>query len=309
MSSYNISKFPNDVAQLFNPNSPLKLRRPSDYPLPKRRTNPNITGLSQYLGKGIVKDYLTKFPKGSRNKHLELYSKAEKEYERKQLKLQDETLKWDPLNDPSIKNTDPYKTIFVGRLPYDTTEIELQKVFSQYGEVDRVRVVRDREGKSRGYAFVVFLDSGSARVCTREFGPHRGIEIKGRVCIVDIERGRTVRYFKPRRLGGGLGGRGYTRNQQDWSGHGYSADRAQWRDFDSMDTAYHTPRYGHPRGGRYSEYQYSNATNSLVSTAYEDGKYDTRGPTSIDTPVASYKSRTARTRETSEDTGKELPDY
>lgn len=35
--------------------------------------------------------------------------------------------------------------------------------------------------------------------------------IRGRKVIVDVERGRTVKGWRPRRLGGGLGGRGYTR--------------------------------------------------------------------------------------------------
>ena len=38
-----------------------------------------------------------------------------------------------------------------------------------------------------------------------------GIRIKDRRALVDVERGRTVKGWKPRRFGGGLGGRGYTK--------------------------------------------------------------------------------------------------
>src|SRR3954466_5415086 len=38
-----------------------------------------------------------------------------------------------------------------------------------------------------------------------------GIRIKDRRVLVDVERGRTTRGWKPRRFGGGLGGRGYTK--------------------------------------------------------------------------------------------------
>src|SRR5437667_1350263 len=38
-----------------------------------------------------------------------------------------------------------------------------------------------------------------------------GIRIKDRRIKVDVERGRTVKGWKPRRMGGGLGGRGYTK--------------------------------------------------------------------------------------------------
>jgi U1 small nuclear ribonucleoprotein len=36
------------------------------------------------------------------------------------------------------------------------------------------------------------------------------LRIKGRKVVVDVERGRTVNGWRPRRFGGGLGGRGYT---------------------------------------------------------------------------------------------------
>ncbi|KAI5304987.1 hypothetical protein KEM55_009183, partial [Ascosphaera atra] len=38
-----------------------------------------------------------------------------------------------------------------------------------------------------------------------------GIKIRDRRVLVDVERGRTVKGWKPRRFGGGLGGRGYTK--------------------------------------------------------------------------------------------------
>lgn len=40
--------------------------------------------------------------------------------------------------------------------PYETTEKELQREFGVYGPIERIRVVRDKEGKSRGYAFLVY---------------------------------------------------------------------------------------------------------------------------------------------------------
>jgi cold-inducible RNA-binding protein len=47
------------------------------------------------------------------------------------------------------------KNIFVGNLSFDTTEDDLRQLFSQYGSVDRVSIMTDRDtGRSRGFAFV-----------------------------------------------------------------------------------------------------------------------------------------------------------
>ena len=45
--------------------------------------------------------------------------------------------------------------LYVGNLPYDTTESDLRELFAKHGEVLSVAVVEDREtGRSRGFAFV-----------------------------------------------------------------------------------------------------------------------------------------------------------
>ncbi|MEJ5287275.1 MAG: RNA-binding protein [Candidatus Kapaibacterium sp.] len=45
--------------------------------------------------------------------------------------------------------------IYVGNLSFSTTQEELENLFSQYGEVESVRIVRDRQtGRSRGFGFV-----------------------------------------------------------------------------------------------------------------------------------------------------------
>lgn len=52
--------------------------------------------------------------------------------------------------------------IFVGGISYTISEKELEEVFSKFGEVINVRIVRDYEtGKSRGFAFIMFRDEES----------------------------------------------------------------------------------------------------------------------------------------------------
>lgn len=112
---------------------------------------------------------------------------------------------------------DPYRTVFVGRLYYSMSELDLSKAFAQYGSIDSVRIVRHIEtGASRGYGFVVFEREADAKNCIRELAPTglavdppEGTSTKRKI-LVDMERGRLVRNWRPRRLDGGLGGRHYT---------------------------------------------------------------------------------------------------
>lgn len=204
-----MSKFPIDVSNLFKPQAPLRQYGPCDQtPIYTRQTNPKISGLSSYLTQ--LTDYSTKeFPLKKVRPNRAKPTREDKEGK------EDLRDRWDPSKDPHMIDTDPYCTIFIGRLPYDLNEYELQTKFQQYGDITRVRIVRDRTttttttnpSRSRGYGFIVFDSPQSVKRCIRSTGVYRGIEIKGRRCIVDHERGRTNKYFVPRRLGGGLGGR------------------------------------------------------------------------------------------------------
>lgn len=60
---------------------------------------------------------------------------------------------------------DQYKNsawIFVGGLPYDLTEGDIICVFSQYGEIVNINLVRDKiTGKQKGFCFICFEDQRS----------------------------------------------------------------------------------------------------------------------------------------------------
>lgn len=54
--------------------------------------------------------------------------------------------------------------IYVGNLPFSTTDDELQDLFSQFGDVRRAQVITDREtGRSRGFGFVEMDDDDAAQ--------------------------------------------------------------------------------------------------------------------------------------------------
>uniref|UniRef100_A0A8C6F3G4 RNA-binding motif protein, X-linked 2 n=1 Tax=Monodon monoceros TaxID=40151 RepID=A0A8C6F3G4_MONMO len=73
--------------------------------------------------------------------------------------------------------------IFLGGLPYELTEGDIICVFSQYGEIVNIVLVRDKKtGKSKGFCFLCYEDQRSTILAVDNFN---GIKIKGRTIRVD----------------------------------------------------------------------------------------------------------------------------
>ncbi|KAL8180959.1 UNVERIFIED_CONTAM: hypothetical protein K2H54_042990 [Gekko kuhli] len=73
--------------------------------------------------------------------------------------------------------------VFVGGLPYELTEGDIICVFSQYGEIVNINLVRDKKtGKSKGFCFICYEDQRSTVLAVDNFN---GIKIKGRTIRVD----------------------------------------------------------------------------------------------------------------------------
>ncbi|CAH8502489.1 unnamed protein product [Dicrocoelium dendriticum] len=73
--------------------------------------------------------------------------------------------------------------IFIGGLNYDLTEGDVICVFSQYGEVVNINLVRDKKtGVSKGFAFLCYEDQRSTVLATDNLN---GIRVAGRVIRVD----------------------------------------------------------------------------------------------------------------------------
>lgn len=52
--------------------------------------------------------------------------------------------------------------IYVGNLPYSTSEEDIKDLFSEYGEVSSVKFIKDRDtGRFRGFGFVEMEDEGA----------------------------------------------------------------------------------------------------------------------------------------------------
>ncbi|XP_075249870.1 U1 small nuclear ribonucleoprotein 70 kDa-like [Convolutriloba macropyga] len=109
------------------------------------------------------------------------------------------------LYDPSElqdATADSFKTLFVARLNYDTSESKLRREFEHYGPIRKIKFVKDLSGKPRGYAFIEYEHERDMRSAYKHAD---GKKIDGRRVLVDVERARTVEGWLPRRLGGGLG--------------------------------------------------------------------------------------------------------
>jgi cold-inducible RNA-binding protein len=91
--------------------------------------------------------------------------------------------------------------LYVGNLSFNTTENELQELFTQAGAVQEVTLMQDKfTGKSRGFAFVTM---GSEQDAQNAIAKINGQTVDGRTLTVNEARPR-----EPRPSGGG-GGRGY----------------------------------------------------------------------------------------------------
>lgn len=83
------------------------------------------------------------------------------------------------------------KNIFVGNLDYNTGEDELRQLFSQYGQVDRVALMTDRDtGRSRGFGFVEMANAEEGEKAINELN---GTELGGRKLNVNEARPKAER--------------------------------------------------------------------------------------------------------------------
>jgi len=99
--------------------------------------------------------------------------------------------------------------IFVGNLNYSTTQDDLHATFAQFGNVERVNVVTDRDsGQPRGFAFIEMTDAKEAQNAISQLN---GTELNGRAMNVNEARpkptGNSGRggFGGSRRGGGGRG--------------------------------------------------------------------------------------------------------
>lgn len=75
--------------------------------------------------------------------------------------------------------------LFVGNLAFSATQADVEALFSDYGELDEVRLITDRDsGRSRGFAFVTFAAQKDAESALEMDGK----PVNGRNLVVNIAK-------------------------------------------------------------------------------------------------------------------------
>ena len=100
------------------------------------------------------------------------------------------------------------RKLYVGNLPYEVGETDLQELFGRAGTVDTVNVMRDMAtGRARGFAFVEMSSDEEAQKAIKELNNY---SMGGRNLTVNEARP------KPERSGGGFGGGSRRRSEPRW---------------------------------------------------------------------------------------------
>ena len=100
------------------------------------------------------------------------------------------------------------KKLYVGNLPFTSTEEELRELFGRHGSVDSVNVITDREtGRPRGFAFVEMSEPSAATDAIKALD---GTQLGGRALKVNEAQDKQ----RSGGGGGGGGGGGFRRNDR-----------------------------------------------------------------------------------------------
>lgn len=106
------------------------------------------------------------------------------------------------------------RRLYVGNLPYKTTDEDLSALFSQAGAVESVRVMRDlATGRARGFAFVDMATDDDAQKAIQKFHDY---QMEGRALVVNEAKPKPEGGGFGARRGGGGGGDYGSRREPRW---------------------------------------------------------------------------------------------
>lgn len=157
-------KLPPNLLALFAARPALRYLPPSDHAAEERKTN-NIGGVAQYLS--AIQDYKENVPYEPTESWLQRKDRVKLEKKERQEQLIKEGLSQsmrfahitssllgqnprltsvEPGDDPNVRG-DAFKTLFVARLSYDTTEKDLEREFGRFGPIERVHQAVTHTGR------------------------------------------------------------------------------------------------------------------------------------------------------------------
>ncbi|XP_037774617.1 U1 small nuclear ribonucleoprotein 70 kDa-like [Penaeus monodon] len=187
---------PPNLLALFAPRDPIPYLAPVDKLTWEKKTD-GYSGVAQLIQRfEDPKD--TPPPTRVETREERLERKRREKAEQMQYKLEQEIALWDPHNNENA-TSDPYKSLFVSRINYDTSESKLRREFEIYGPIKKIVLIHNfKTGKPRGYAFIEYEHERDMHSAYKHAD---GKKIDNRRVLVDVERARTVKGWLPRRLG------------------------------------------------------------------------------------------------------------
>jgi len=146
---------PPNLLALFAPRDPIPYVPPNDK-LPHEKKFTPYLGVSAFL-QCFEDPKDTPPPTRSETKDEKRERKRKERQEQVAYQLEQDLALWDPSNDPRIAG-DAFKTLFVGRINYDTSESKLRREFEVYGPVKRLKMIYNTTdgNKPRGFAFIEY---------------------------------------------------------------------------------------------------------------------------------------------------------
>jgi len=145
---------PPNLLALFAPRDPIPYLPPVAK-LPHEKKTKGYVGIGNFLG--FFEDPKdTPPPTRVETREERLERRRRERAEQVAYKLEQEIALWDPHNNATA-TMDPFKTLFVARINYDTSESKLRREFEMYGPIKKIVMIHNTvNGKPRGYAFVEY---------------------------------------------------------------------------------------------------------------------------------------------------------
>uniref|UniRef100_A0A915D1N6 U1 small nuclear ribonucleoprotein 70 kDa n=1 Tax=Ditylenchus dipsaci TaxID=166011 RepID=A0A915D1N6_9BILA len=145
---------PDNLVALFAPRPPIDFKPPPDDLLVHRKRVP-IGGCAQYVN--LFEDPVDTPPKPIVETKEEKKDKLRKEKQELLAYKIEQGIAMCKGSSGNPKATmDPYKTLFVGRINYETSESKLRREFEKFGKITKISMIHDKHGKPRGYAFIEY---------------------------------------------------------------------------------------------------------------------------------------------------------
>jgi U1 small nuclear ribonucleoprotein len=147
---------PPNLLALFAPRDPIPFLQPPDK-LPHEKKNVhNYHGVAGFVEGNFEDPVDTPPPTRVETRDERIERKRREKDEQETYKLEQKIALWDPQSNPE-GTTDPFRTLFVSRINFYTSESKLRREFESYGPIKQIKLINDQKtGKPRGYCFIEF---------------------------------------------------------------------------------------------------------------------------------------------------------